>query len=106
MESTTVAGKAYRPDRAVGSRTICGEPTVAVIGNVMIGLAGSFVVILRLQFGGVREVGENLTTKPKQESGLMTSGEELGLIRVKSAQFEPTSVAPVTIRSHLPVSQS
>src|SRR5262245_7479852 len=96
------------PFRDVGSSTRWGAPTVAVIGNVTVPCAGSLVVITKLQSGGASDVGENLTTKPKQKSGLMVNGSApgLGLTSVNPAQFGPVRAALLTTRSHLPVSQS
>src|SRR3990172_8536943 len=107
--SATVAGKAYIPSRFGGSSTMLGSPTEAVIGNVIIGVSGSSVVITRLQSGSIRSSGVNSTSKLKQKSLLIVKGKAGGFMIVKSSQPSVPGSAPgtkataVTVRLHLPV---
>ena len=63
-----------------------GTPTVAVIGNVIVGRSGSSVVITRSQSGGMRSSGVNSTSKLKQKSLLIVKGKAGGFTIVKSSQ--------------------
>ena len=69
-----------------GGTSIEGAGVFAVNVKVITGVSGSSLVIVNVHDFGPGEVGVNLITKPRQESGLTVAGNGL-LINVKSGQF-------------------
>src|SRR5260370_6169528 len=86
-----------------GGTSMDGQGVLAMTGRLITPLAGSSLLICRLQLLGPQEVGVNRIVSERHESGLTTAGKGL-LIRVKSAQGG-TKDTLVTLRLHLPTLQ-